>query len=254
MQTNCVEMPLDSVHVPLPLLGASLRCIVHTILMMRLPHDSSSSKATRTSMESQQLGARKAPQQAHPLSSNGKLQRHEKTLPAAPAAAAPIWLQGGADYRKGGDLTTALSSLRSSPSTDRSTSSSSCSSSTNHISRFELQQWDYPHSSSFLEGSGAQEKLLQRGRPEAHESQPSAGDLPKSQLSQNSSSNSKSNSKSSSSCCSSISSSSGGGRGGCIYVSGFAEGRDRSDLRLQPHAASPLSLIYLRLGDAPQLA
>ncbi|CDJ53636.1 hypothetical protein, conserved [Eimeria brunetti] len=160
---------------------------------------------------------------------------------AAEPPAGPTLYQGVIENKKGGDLTVALSSLRSSPSTERSTSSSSGSSSKYQNGRFESQKWDYPQLSSLLESSEVREKLLQRDRPETHESLQRAGDLPPIRVPRNSGS--------------SNSSSSRGGSDGCIYIGGFAEGRSRrADFRLQAHASTPLSLIYLRPCEAPHLA
>ncbi|CDI76522.1 hypothetical protein, conserved [Eimeria praecox] len=258
--------------------------------MLRLPQSSASPKVPRIPVERQPLRVPKASQPTHAISCNGKLPTGAKNQAAPSAARVPALFQGGIGCKKGGDLNAAPSSLRSSPSTDRSTSSSSpknqaapsaatvpalfqggigckkggdlnaapsslrsspstdrstsssSSSSKNYYSRFESQQLEYPQSSSLLDVSEAQGKVLQRDRLEEHEGQQDAG-LPHSQMQQNSSSG----------CCSSISSSSGGGSSGCICIGGSTEGMGRSNYRLQAHACPPLSLMYLRLGEAPQL-
>ncbi|CDJ35948.1 uncharacterized protein EMH_0002750 [Eimeria mitis] len=196
-------------------------------------------------MERRPQSASRGPQPTH-----GESQTQSKNQAAAAAAsraaAIPVLVRGGVDCKQGGDLTAALSSPRSSPSTDRSTSSSS-SSSKNYNGRFEPQNWDYPQRCSLLATSEAEDKLLQGDRPEPHEGLQYAGDLDRSPMPQNSSSSSDSRSYSN------INNRNGGGSGGCVCICGPAEGGSRADLRLQAHASPSLSVVYLRLSQAPQL-
>ncbi|CDJ58766.1 hypothetical protein, conserved [Eimeria maxima] len=183
----------------------------------------------------------KAPQPTHSFACNERLQTHAKKA-AVSAAAVQLFFQDGVD-NKNGDITVAVSSKRSSPSADRSSSSSSSSSSKKYNSQFHSQKWDYQQTSWLMESRETQEKMLQKDAPERHESQQGGGDLPQNHLPANTSSFS-----------SSICIGSGRGSRGCACIGGLAEGTDPSSLRLQAHASAPLSLIYLRLSDAPQLS
>ncbi|CDJ38136.1 hypothetical protein, conserved [Eimeria tenella] len=254
MQTNCVEMPLDAIHVTPRLLSPSLRCIVHTIFMLRLPHDSSPGEEDFHSTNR----SPHVPQPPLAAASSRKYQTHAETREKAKVgstseAAAASRLHRGADraQRRG------PSSLCASPSTNRSNSMEKRSN--RNSAMVDLQLHGYPKGSSLLEVNPDELKWPRGSHAKAPEGPQGIGDalqrLPKgggsncrSSCSSSSSGNSSSssNSGSSSSCNKNVS-------GRCSCTGGHPSGRGPVDLRLHPHASPPLSLIYLRLCEAPHL-
>ena len=254
MQTNCVEMVLDGIHVPPRLVAASLRCIIHTLLMLRLPHgaprDEGSPPLHRpprgprrprgppAAGESSRESARGEPAVATAASASGALSSFSSSLRD---------LHGG---RVGGQQRVPASGmlyLRSPPSDDDDDSSSSSSSSSSFTRQIENYAQHLPvaddrqrQPSSLTvahvpsQEYGQIESLLEIGRrpppPIRSSSCVRCGGRVRS-------------------CSSSISSSGSS----CSCKEGSLGEGETVGFHLHPHLSPPLTLVYLRLCESPHL-
>ncbi|XP_026190040.1 uncharacterized protein LOC34619935 [Cyclospora cayetanensis] len=218
MQTNCVEMLLDGVHLPPRLVAASLRCVIHTLLMLRLPHGEAVEGGRRRESERQPKGSKGAPLSLGGSISKGPsglkpLQRAVAvaagcTTPAEMAVAERSLPMGKDDHQQEGNI---------------------------FSHSYGSQHADLP---SLTRGCTAIQEARLRSRM--------TSTRPITDIS--------------GSHCSKC------GQGGCLCAgsgtnsnsvscrcsNGFVTG-ETPDLRLHAHASPPLSVMYLRVCEAPQL-